>query len=294
MPKPNITMLAAGSGLLALVFGGAACGSHGTSSRDTNPAKVRLGSATSIVALNDPVTSGPTAPPAPTTLPPILAPQPGTAKVIGSAASPDGVALAFDDGFCDKCVGNLVSAVERTGAHVTFCPNGAYGGVWSHYAERIKVLIAKGQVSICNHTFSHKKLTTLSTTAIRDELQRNEDWIEQTFGISSRPYFRPPGGSYNGQVLAVAGELGFTQVVNWSITLSDSSLQPQSHITDVIRRCSQPGAIVLGHANYAPTGEVFDQLIQILTSKHLRTVTVHELLARDVRGDPPPSAGACA
>lgn len=274
------------SGALALVLilvGGAGCGSSGSKSDAARRAKVQLGSATSIVS------SG-----APATLPPILSPQPGTAQVIGSAPSPDGVALGFDDGFCDQCVGNLVSAVERTGAHVTFCPNGTYGGVWGHYAERIKVLIAKSQVSVCNHTFSHKNLTTLSAAGIRDELQLNEDWIEQTFGISSRPFFRPPGGSYNARVLAVAGQLGFTQVVNWSVTLSDSSLQPQRHITDVIQRCSRPGAIVLGHGNYAPTGEVFDRLVQVLKSKHLRTVTFQELLGHGVRPNPPAPAGACA
>lgn len=48
---------------------------------------------------------------------------PGRARVVSAGpAAPRRVALTFDDGFCARCVRKLVRAVERTGAHVTFCP----------------------------------------------------------------------------------------------------------------------------------------------------------------------------
>ena len=58
-------------------------------------------------------------------------------------------------------------------------------------ADRIRALIARGQVSICNHTWDHKDLTKLDPDHIRTELTRNEVWIEQTFGVSARPLIRP-------------------------------------------------------------------------------------------------------
>lgn len=234
-------------------------------------------------------TTSTTAPAPPTTLPPITPAQPGPTTVIaaGPGTSP-GIALTFDDGYCDGCVGTLVSAIARTRAHVTVCPNGRYASVWEHYAAFIKVEIAQGLVQICNHTLDHKTFTTLSDDQIRYEIQADEDWIERTFGVSSRPYLRPPGGTYNRRVLDIAGQLGFTAVLYWSATLSDSSPQPPEQAIGATQRCARPGVTVLGHSNYPTTAEHFDEILAAVSAKGLKTLTVAEVLG------PQPALGAVA
>jgi peptidoglycan-N-acetylglucosamine deacetylase len=170
--------------------------------------------------------------PAPTTtlgpapaLPPIAAAVPGPPEVIshGVAGSPT-VALTFDDGLCSQCIGNMVADLERTGTHATFCPNGAYGKEFAPYVDRIRDLVARGRLTICNHTWDHKKIITLSNAQLTDEIQRNEQWIEDTFGVTGRPYFRPPYGSHNARTDQLAAILGYTKIIVWSSTLSDSTL----------------------------------------------------------------------
>jgi peptidoglycan/xylan/chitin deacetylase (PgdA/CDA1 family) len=206
--------------------------------------------------------------------------SPGKLRVVTSGpASSKGVALTFDDGFCTACIGALVHGVESTGAHVTFCPNGAYDRAWHPYAARIRALIARGQVEMCNHTFTHAYLRSLSAAAVRTELQRNETWIKRTFGVSSKPLFRPPYGAYSSATLSVAGSLGYTRVLMWSGTFADSSQRTHAYLIRAIRYWGKAGAIILGHGNYPGTGAVMPQVVKLLTSRGLQTMTVSELLA---------------
>src|SRR4051794_18062489 len=43
-----------------------------------------------------------------------------------------------------------------------------------------------------NHTFSPRWLTRIPTGQVREELERNEQWIAATFATSSRPYWYRP------------------------------------------------------------------------------------------------------
>jgi peptidoglycan/xylan/chitin deacetylase (PgdA/CDA1 family) len=204
---------------------------------------------------------------------------PGRARVVSAGpAAHRRVALTFDDGFCARCVRDLVRAVERTGAHVTFCPNGAYAQSWEAQRGPIRRMLATGQVAMCNHTFSHADLRHVDAARKRDEIDRNERWIERTFGVTARPYVRPPYGAYDSAVLAAAGDAGFTRVVMWSGTLADSSARTEDYLVEAIRYWAKPGAIILAHGNYPATPRAFDKILAVLRHKHLRTATLPELL----------------
>jgi peptidoglycan/xylan/chitin deacetylase (PgdA/CDA1 family) len=206
---------------------------------------------------------------------------PGPAHVVSlGPAARRRVALTFDDGFCAGCVRDLVRAVERTGAHVTFCPNGVYAGAWEAQRKPIRRMLATGQVAICNHTFSHADLRQIDDARKRDEIDRNERWIERTFGVTARPYLRPPYGAYDSAVLAAAGDAGFTRVVMWSGTLADSSERTEDYVVAAIRYWAKPGAIILAHGNYPATPRAFDRILAVLRHAHLRTATLPELLGR--------------
>ena len=117
-----------------------------------------------------------------------------------------------------------------------------------------------------------------SPDAFRTDLARNETWIEHTFGITARPFFRPPYGAYNSETVAVAGELGYTKVILWSGTVADSSPRTEGYIRGALRYWAHPGSIILMHANYPATSLVLPQLLAILRQRGLRPVTLQELL----------------
>src|SRR5262249_42713808 len=119
-------------------------------------------------------------------LPPVPVRHPGPPTVVRSA--PDGpgstpkLALTIDDRYGAETVAGSVDFAERTGMPITFCPNGIYQNPWNRHADRLRPLIEAGQVQIANHTYTHQSLLDLGNEAIRSELERNEDWIERTFG----------------------------------------------------------------------------------------------------------------
>jgi peptidoglycan/xylan/chitin deacetylase (PgdA/CDA1 family) len=114
------------------------------------------------------------------------------------------ICLTVDDGDNPQVVAGYVEFARRTRIHLTFSPNGTYGHSWLPHADIIKPLAANGQVQIINHTFSHLDLRRMSDAQITAELERNDEWVQKNFGITTRPFYRPPFGFRNEHVDGVA------------------------------------------------------------------------------------------
>jgi peptidoglycan/xylan/chitin deacetylase (PgdA/CDA1 family) len=211
----------------------------------------------------------------PPPLPPIPRAQPGRAVVVSHAPyDTQQIAFTIDDGYCDECVAGYVDFVERTGFNLTLSPNGAFHDIWDTYADRLQPLIRRGQVQIGNHTWSHPNLLMLSDSAIRREIERNEDWIQATFGVTARPWFRPPYGKRNSHTDGVAAGLGYTKILMWNASLGDAVLETSDGLLGQAEKWIKAGAIVLGHANHPTVIHVFDELQAIIADRGLEPVTL--------------------
>lgn len=211
----------------------------------------------------------------PDTVPP---PHPGAPQVISSG--PKGtqqVALTIDDGYCGDCVTKYVEFAQRSGIHITFNPNGVYGAFWTPLLDVVHPMIEDKQVQIGNHTWNHANLLTLSTSAISDEIDRNEDWIQQTFGITARPWFRPPYGYYDSHVIDVAGSLGYTNILMWNGSFGDSTVISPQQLLGLASEYLKPGTIMLGHLNHPTILSLFDQIEGIIAERGLEPVTLDEM-----------------
>jgi peptidoglycan-N-acetylglucosamine deacetylase len=224
-----------------------------------------------------------TSPPGPPGATEIGYDSPGRPEVIfGDHPASGTFALTFDDGTSATCAAEIVAGVAASGIHATFCPNGYMGrDVWDAQGEIIAAMAARGQVSICNHTWDHKDLTTLSRTQIEAELLRNEEWIQRQFGVSSRPFFRPPYGAHDPRVDDIAGNIGFTKVILWNGTFGDSIVHPPAFILQQLQEYLKGGTIMLGHANHPATASVIDDIIAQVRLSGLRPVTLMEMLGLD-------------
>jgi peptidoglycan/xylan/chitin deacetylase (PgdA/CDA1 family) len=187
------------------------------------------------------------------------------------------MALTIDDGYCAECVTGYVDFAERTGMRITFAPNGTFGDLWKPHADRLRRLIAAGQVQIGNHTWAHPDLVRLGAAAIREQIERNEEWIEKTFGITARPWFRPPYGNHNAEVDGIAAGLGYTNILLWNGTLGDATVEEPAELLSEARTWIQAGAIVLGHANHPTVLGLFDQLQQLIADRNLQPVTLDDM-----------------
>ena len=163
--------------------------------------------------------------------------------------------------------------------HLTFSLNGTYARAWGPQAAVLRPLIEAGQVQIMNHTFSHPWLTRTMPGKVREELERNEQWIAATFATASRPYWRPPYGAHNPSVDAIAKDVGFTTPVLWTGSYGNATTVTPQFLLSQARRYLTPGTIMLGHANHPTVLGLFDQITGIIRERGLRPVTLHEFFA---------------
>lgn len=204
--------------------------------------------------------------------------HPGIAHVVFHGSPQREVALTIDDGFCATCVARIIHTLARTGMPATIFPNGTYGASWDPVAPTIRRLLAAGQLTIGNHTFLHHDPVAEAPDAFAADLSNNERWIEHTFGVSARPFFRPPYGAYNSSTVAIAGQQGYTKVILWSGTVADSTPHTIPYILQAIKYWAHPGSIILMHGNYPATSIALPQIYSILRQRGLRPVTMATLL----------------
>src|SRR5262249_47369612 len=152
---------------------------------------------------------------------------------------------------------------HRTGMPLTFCPNG-YISTWASVVPQIRALVETGQVQIVNHTWSHPDMRKLNDADVQGQLQRNEDWIQKSFGVTARPWWRPPFGYHNARTDAAAGQIGYTKTLTWNGTLGDSGDIKAETELDLANRYFRPGVVLLGHANRMTVVGLFDQLQGLL------------------------------
>jgi peptidoglycan/xylan/chitin deacetylase (PgdA/CDA1 family) len=208
-------------------------------------------------------------------LPPIPGRHPGKFRLVSRAPAPTSqIALTIDDGYCDECVTGYVTFAETTGIPITFSPNGAYRDSWDRQADRLRPLIERGQVQIANHTWSHPDLTKTGDAKIRDEIERNEDWIERRFGITARPWFRPPYGKHTTNTDGIAASVGFTNILLWNASFGDSTELTPEQLLGNAERYLQGGNILLGHANHRTVLGLFDRIQQLMYDRGLQPATL--------------------
>jgi peptidoglycan/xylan/chitin deacetylase (PgdA/CDA1 family) len=188
------------------------------------------------------------------------------------------LALTVDDGVSSSVVAAFAQFCRDTGTRLTFFVNGVNPS-WSDNAPALRPLVDSGQVQMANHTWSHPYLNRISLTAVRDQIQRNADFLRQTYGGDGTPYFRPPYGVHNSDTDRVAADLGYTTVTLWSGTVGDSLPENEANLVACATRSFSPQQIVLAHANLPTITHCYDQLSQLIASRNLQTVTLNDVFA---------------
>ena len=199
----------------------------------------------------------------------------GTSQIINSVDITDNViALTFDDGHSYGNLYEILDNLNYLGVKATFFMNGDAD------ASLLEKIVADGH-QLANHTYSHGDSTTLSSSALANDINLMEDYIQTTTGTSALPFFRLPYGSYNSGVLDTVGSLGYQYTIGWDVDTLDWTGISATEISNAVVNNVNPGSIVLMHASVgaANTPESLWYSIAALKQAGYSFSTVSNLLA---------------
>lgn len=173
-------------------------------------------------------------------------------------------------------VGSLVQFCRDSGTRLTFFVNGVNSS-WTVNAPALRPLVDSGQIQLGNHTWSHPYLTRIGLGAVADQIRRNADFLRNTYGVDGTPYFRPPYGVHTADTDRVAADLGYTMITMWSATIGDSRPENETSLIANAAKSFQPQQIILAHANLPTITHCYPQLLDLIHSRNLQTVTLNDV-----------------
>ena len=148
-------------------------------------------------------------------------------------------------------------------------------GRWVKENPDLAKMIAEGGHELGNHSYSHPDMKNLSTAAIKEQIEKTNNVIEATTGITCI-WLAPPSGSYRDEVVQIADTLGLGTIM-WSVdTIDWQKPAPETIVNRVLTKV-HPGAFILMHPTES-SSKALDQLITRIKQKNLHFGTVSETL----------------
>jgi hypothetical protein len=148
---------------------------------------------------------------------------------------------------------------------------------WTDNRELLLPMVESGQIQLGNHTWLHHDLTKMTGSQIADELRHTDQFIKDTFGADATPYYRPPYGAYNDLVTNVAADLGYTVTTMWNGNIGDDAILAPQDIVANADKYYVAQNVVIGHLNHPAVTGIYHQLLDIIATRGLRTVTLNDV-----------------
>jgi len=197
----------------------------------------------------------------------------GWGDIVHGNKSRPWVALTFDCETSGANTSKLLDILKQKGVHATcFLLNKVAAG-----SPGVVVRIADEGNEFGNHGTSHPRFTQISPDRVVWELANPEAAVNQDTGLTTKPFFRFPGGERNAGLVRQVNSLGYLSVY-WSVDPQDWNAKNsvQTVINTVVGQ-SGPGAIVLMHDRNTSVAAL-PAIIDGLRARGFTLVTLTELL----------------
>ncbi|HEU5011750.1 MAG TPA: polysaccharide deacetylase family protein [Roseiflexaceae bacterium] len=189
------------------------------------------------------------------------------------------VALTLDAGASAAPVPQILKTLREHNVKITFFLTGQF---IKDNPDLVRQIVADGH-EIGNHSFNHPDFRKIDDATQREELDSTEALMQETSGATTRPFFRPPFGAYNKQVLQTVESEGYLPIY-WTFDSLDSVGEPKSpaflleRITGHLPPEQMRGAIILAHCGSQPTADALPQILDRFTAMGFEVKKLSEVL----------------
>jgi len=185
----------------------------------------------------------------------------------------DEVALTFDDG-PGVYTRLALKKLRAAGVSATFFLVARNLALLPHAARA-----ERKQGMVGDHTFTHPLLTSLSRAQAESEIVRAQEAIAHASG-GPVFLFRPPYEATDATVAAIVRAHGLLEIL-WDVDSQDSLGGNYAQIARKVIAGLKPGTIALMHENHGQTIRALPYIFGALHRRHLRAVSVPQLLTDD-------------
>ncbi len=182
------------------------------------------------------------------------------------------IALTFDDGPNPLTTPVLLDGLAQRDVKATFF---MLGMCIEKNIDIVKRMYNEGH-GIGNHSYGHKKLTSLDEMGIKEQYNRPNEILNSIINTDST-LFRPPYGSVNDCVKSIVD----VPIILWDIDPYDWKYKDADVISEHIINKAEDGDIILLHDIYSTSVEAAFKVIDALKEKGFKFVTVDELIRRN-------------
>jgi len=186
------------------------------------------------------------------------------------------VALTYDDG-PGPYTRLMLKKLREHDVHATFFVVGRNIDLVPGATRAERAIGAVG-----DHTFTHPVLTALAPSEAEREIVSTQVALERASG-GPVVLFRPPYGAHDATVDGIARAHGLLEIL-WTVDSADSLGANYAQIARNVIAGLRPGAIILMHENHGQTIRAMPTIFAALARRHIRTVSVPQLLTEDPPG----------
>lgn len=187
------------------------------------------------------------------------------------------IAMTFDDGPHPQNTPRLLDMLAKRNIKATFYVIGRSVDLHPGVLRRT---VAEGH-EIGNHSHTHRLLSKLGDTEVRQEMQRCQDAIGRAAGVRPRTMRPPYGGLLQRQRELIHSEFGYPTIL-WSVDPLDWKRPGPSVVASRILSGTTAGGIVLAHDLHSQTVDAMPATLDGLLRKGFKFVTVSQLIAMKV------------
>ena len=174
------------------------------------------------------------------------------------------VALTFDDGPSGRFTRRLLDGLEQRNVPATFL---LCGYRIAQYPKETARIIEEGH-EIGLHGYSHAPMNLMDRRRLQKELQDTLALLPKDCPVA---FLRPPGGTLNAQVRAVAAENGLA-ILSWSVDPRDWEVRDAAAIERSVVDRVEDGDVILLHDMSDSSVDAALSIVDKLLEKGFRVI----------------------
>ena len=185
------------------------------------------------------------------------------------------IAISFDAAWGADKTKRIVDLLTERNLKATFF----LVGFWADAYKEEVAYIADNGMEIGNHSKNHLHMNSLDEVKTKEEIEYVNHAVRTLTGVTPK-VFRAPFGEYDDKLISCVEECGMT-AVQWDVDSLDWKGISGAEIIKRVVGKVKSGSIILCHNNSDHILDALPTILDELTEKGYKFVTVGELLYKD-------------